>query len=132
MPTAAQYTAWAVEFGGLADDLTGGLPAVLTAWESGPVVGGNLAIVVHRGVEASIDHVAAIDLGLDDLAAECTRRAGVCDDYTAALASYDVAWARYLDELDAYNPYADGASYFVLPPAPPPRPARPAPWADAG
>jgi len=132
MPTAAQYTGWADELGSLAGELSGSLPALLTAWEGGPVVGGNLSIVVHRSVEASSDHVAAIDLGLDDLAAECTRRAGVCEDHTAALASYDVARARYLDELDSYNPYADGTSYFVAPPVPPKRPVRPAPWADAG
>lgn len=77
MASAAQYTAWAGELRRLADDLHAQLDPVIGAWEAGPVVGGNLALVVHRSVEAAADHVGAIGLELDDLAATCAQRAAV-------------------------------------------------------
>jgi len=126
MATAAHYTAWASELGALGGDVVEMLGPLLAAWEARPVVGGNLALVVHRAVEAGADHVSAVGFELDDLAAECTRRAEICADYAVALWQYEIARDRYVDALAALDAGADGPA-----PVAPSRPALPAPWVVA-
>lgn len=126
MATAAQYTAWASELGALGGDVVEMVGPLLAAWEARPVVGGNLSLVVHRAVEAAADHVGVVGFEVDDLAAECTRRAEICAAYSVALGGYEIARSRYLDALAALDAGGDGPA-----PVAPARPHRPASWADA-
>ncbi len=126
MPTSADYLGWATSLEGLADDLADDDQRLLTAWDAGPVVGGELAVLTHRAVEAAGDNVAAVRTELYRLRAECEDRAQVCADYATALGRYSAAYDRYLIDVRGL---ADGGDGTV--PIPPERPSRPAPWAEA-
>ena len=99
MPTSADYLGWATSLEGLADDLADDDQRLLTAWDAGPVVGGELAGLTHRAVEAAGDNVAAVRTELYRLRAECEDRAQVCADYATALGRYSAAYDRYLVDL---------------------------------
>lgn len=79
MPTATAFLRAAGELESVSDELIGVIRPARQIFDGGVLVGGSLTAAVGELIET--DEAAVRDAGreLDDLAAECRRRADVCE-----------------------------------------------------
>lgn len=108
VPTGSDYRSTASRLTTVRDDLAALLRPVIAAAE-GVVLGGPHRVAVTTTVDVSTVNVLTALRRLQEQIDEATRRAGVCDRYTAQLRAY-----RASDDPSARPP------------------TRPASWADAG
>lgn len=116
MPTADAYWRAAADFARLSEELGDDALAVRTALTDAVVVGGRLRPTLDEAVAMIVSGAGATADGYAVLAAECRRRAVVCETYTAALASHH----RALAVLDGADPQRRARVAAVPPPCPEP------------
>jgi hypothetical protein len=134
MPTAAEYDIWTLRLGALADELTGVTAPVAGSASAEAISGGLTAVTVDVAVRAAqANSLAAAGL-LRELADECTRRAGICADYAAAMEEYGRRSEAYQAALVSYLEAAEaaeaGGSHPGSPPLAPSEPLRPYGWVE--
>jgi hypothetical protein len=101
MPTADDYWRAAADFEARAHELRGDVPPIAADIDDQVVTGGRLRSVLDEAIDAIVSGIGATAAGFEALAAECRRRAVVCEEYTASLGRYHrsvEAWSRADDE----------------------------------
>lgn len=129
--------ATADEFRSSADQLDADATAMLdsfnpvnAAWRDGVVTGGRLRLTIERAVDATHANVMTVVADLHQMAAECRRRAAICDLYTAEMSAYHAACRSYERVVAARRGGSPNSSTDLS--CPPRRPTRPALWVDEG
>lgn len=104
MPTAADFRTVGSDAIAAAADAAAARQLVIDAEALKSWQGGEIAPSVESAINANVSTLDTVGRQLDELAAECERRATVCDEYDAALDAWkrsDLTWQhehqRYRD-----------------------------------
>lgn len=127
MPTAAQYLGWADKLAVSSEDAVAAHRPLVDAWDAGPALGGTLSTMIGTAVEDVVTEVGLVVESVATMEAECRRRAEVCAQYSADLATFDAAWARYETRWAEFVTGGQHGAAPVVPSAP----IRPASWVTA-
>lgn len=121
MPTAEDYWRAAADFAACAREVTDEGPPLAASLREDVVRGGRLRALLDDAIDGILHGIGATAEGLDAIAAECRRRAVLCQEYTAA-------WQAHLRSVTAWEAAAPAQrTTMAILPAPPREP-----WMQAG
>jgi hypothetical protein len=123
MPTAANYRTWAQQLKTMNVDLVTSANQWSATGNTQYMQGGSLTRLVDRTINAlSIDQLS-VAASVAEAAAECDRRADVCDSYREQMN----LWHR---AMSIWQQADENLSEIAWHPPPPRMPSRPASWVN--
>lgn len=134
MPTAHDYSLAAMRLDSLAEELRGVIVPTERQLVPAQLTGGVLAAQVDELVERRSSDAGNFSDGILRMAQECRGRERIAAELDAAWDAYDLAYERYLDDIDTWE--FDRDTYVVdpftapHPGSPPEAPGPPGPNPD--